>query len=453
MRNLSRLVLLAAVVVGLTDWSNAAAAPRQIDWRAVLSTAQGKLPEPLPGVVWRDDLLKALADAKAQNRPLFVTLRCLPCKQCSAFDKDVLEGGSQLTPLLRQFITVRLTDAKAMDLRLLPVEGFQDLDLSWWGYFLSPEGRVYGVFGGKDHVSDATRISPAALAATLTRVLAHHYDPRRSAWDIDGPAVELAGAPRNATNLAGYESWFSRGGKEVKAQVCIHCHQVSEILRQPALDAGKFDKLRDTQIWPLPENVGIALDRDDGLLVKSIDPGSPAERAGLRAGDSLAAAGDRRLFGQADFRGVLHRGPAGDGVIPIYWLRNGQVMDGRLQVAGEWRKTVLGWRMSLAQGNIGIDCGFFPLTMSKNERLKVNLADDAMGVKPFMYKEATPASQAGLKSGHFIVAVNGQSPNISGRAFEWWFRERFEVGDAVTLDVVDAQGTRSQIKFQLARNP
>lgn len=453
MRNLLQLILLTAFTVGLFSRSSAAAAPREIDWRTVLSPSQGKWPEPLPSVVWRDDLLKALADAKAQNRPVFVTLRCLPCKQCSAFDKDVLEGGAQLTPLLRQFITVRLIDAKALDLRLLPVERFQDLDLSWWGYLLSPEGRLYGIFGGKDHVSDATRISPEALASTLTRVLAHHYDPRRSAWDIDGPAANLESAPRNPTNLSGYESWLARGGKEAKAQVCIHCHQVSEILRQPALDAGKFDKLRDTQIWPLPENVGITLDRDDGLLVKSIEPGSSAENAGLRAGDSLAAAGDRRLFGQADFRGVLHRAPNGDAVIPIHWLRSGQEMDGRLHVTGEWRKTVLGWRMSLAQGNIGVDCGFFPLTMSKNERLKLKLTDDAMGVKPYMYKEATPASRAGLKGGNFIVAVNGQSPNISGRNFEWWFRERFELGNMITLDVVDGSGKRSQIKYELARIP
>jgi hypothetical protein len=39
--------------------------------------------------VWSDDLTAALATAKAENRPVFVTLRCLPCKQCSAFDKDV----------------------------------------------------------------------------------------------------------------------------------------------------------------------------------------------------------------------------------------------------------------------------------------------------------------------------------------------------------------------------
>ena len=74
------------------------------------------------------------------------------------------------------------SDANTADLRILPMADFQDLDLSWWGYFLSPKGQVYGVFGGRDKVSDETRISAAALANTLRRVLAHHYDPRRPPW-------------------------------------------------------------------------------------------------------------------------------------------------------------------------------------------------------------------------------------------------------------------------------
>src|SRR6266566_9625180 len=146
------------------------------NWQEVLGPSNGQAPQPQEKVIWRDDLHKALAEAQAQNRPLLVTLRCLPCKQCSAFDKDVMEGGPLLSPLLAQFITVRLTDAKAIDLRMLPIQGYQDLDISWWGYFLSPQGRIYAIFGGKDEVSDATRISPEALAATMRRILLHHYD-------------------------------------------------------------------------------------------------------------------------------------------------------------------------------------------------------------------------------------------------------------------------------------
>jgi hypothetical protein len=444
--------ILALVCAAALALSSLGAAPLA-KWDEILSPPPQKitLPDPLPSLTWRSDLQKALAEAKQKNRPIFVTLRCLPCKQCSSFDKEVLEGGSLLTPLLKQFITVRLTDAAAIDLRILPALGFQDWDLSWWGYFLSPEGRIYGIFGGKDEVSDATRISPEALATTMKRVLAHHYDPRRAGWNIDGSEPNLEGKPQSTTALPGYEDWRARGGPELKKQDCLHCHQVAEVIRQPAIDAGTFDKLKDTQVWPLPENVGIVLDRDDGLLVKAVRENSPAARAGVQAGDSLAMAGNWKLFGQADFRGVLHRGPQGIGSIAIMWIRDGKPMSGELEVADGWRKTVLDWRMSMSQGNIGIGPGFFPLGMSEGERSRFKIPKDGMGVKPFIYRDSN-ATIAGLKANHMIIAVNGQSPNVKGRSFEWWFRTNFNPGDTITLTVQESPGQSKEITYQLRKD-
>ena len=126
----------------------------------------------------------------------------------------------------------------------------------------------------------STRISEAALVNTLRRVLDHHYDPRRPEWDIDGDAPNPQDVGVYPADLPGYDSWFSNRGEG--AADCIHCHQVSEILRQPALDNGQFDTQTDLAVWPLPENVGIELDRDHGVLVKNVEDASPA-RSGGRA--------------------------------------------------------------------------------------------------------------------------------------------------------------------------
>src|SRR6185369_6505564 len=127
----------------------------------------------------------------------------------------------------------------------------------------------------------------------------------------------------------------------------------NDILRQPAIDAHTFDKQRDMYVWPLPENIGVEVDRDDGLRVKSVKAESPAARAGINAGDLIGAASGRRLFGQADLRAALHRGPHDAGKIDLVWLHDGKVREGRLELTNGWRKTVLDWRMSLSQGNIG----------------------------------------------------------------------------------------------------
>lgn len=438
--------LLAAFGVSLALGVNAATPT----WKEILGPPQGKLPPAASfTVTWRTNLGEAMAHAREQNRPLFVTFRCLPCKQCSAFDKEVLEGGSDLDPLLTQFITVRLTDAAAIDLRIFPVEGFADLDLSWWGWFLSPQGRVYGIFGGRDDVSDATRISKSALIASLLRVLSHHNDPRSAGWNIDGPTPDLSGAAKSPRELPGYNGWL-RASYEGEKQTCIHCHQVNDILREPAVVAKTFDKERDFDVWPLPENVGLALDRDDGLLVTKVVSGSPAEKAGLKIGDVLGAAGGRRCFSQTDFRGALHRGPRGAGEIEVWWKRGTEVMSGKLVVVDGWRKTILDWRMSVSQGIVGAYPTFFPLAINASRREQFKVGKDRMAVEPYMGTETNgTAYAAGLRGSHIVTAVDGESPNHAGRAFLVWFIKKFEPGDRVTLTVVDKPGQAREVTYQL----
>lgn len=439
--------LLTATLIVSTNQLIADDAKR---WNEILTdSTKIELPAPRPKVEWLTHFAPAFKQAQAENRPLFITFRCLPCKQCADFDQDVLEGGPELDPLLRQFVTVRVTNAEHINLNLFPLEGFQDFDLSWWGYFLSPQGHTYAIFGGKDHISDTTRISTAALANTMSRVLEHHYHPQREAWNIDGPAPDLSKPHKETFKLPGFESWAKR---YPAGEGCMHCHQVAEVLRQPAIDADTFDKLRDTQVWPLPENVGIELDRDHGLRVTNVEPNSPADRIGLKPGDVLAAAGGRRLFGQADFRGVLHRGPKGEGEIEVYWLRDGSVKYGTLKLEDGWRKTVLDWRMSVSQGNIGAGPGFFPLKATEEQRRTLGVAADSLAIRPFMGKaDQGPARRAGLTNDDVVIAVNGDRPNFSGRAFLVWFRMKFDPGDAVTLTAVDPSGKIREVSYAVEK--
>jgi hypothetical protein len=442
LRIMKILLTLCAAVVALHG----------ADWSQVLVPSQAPIPFPDTSVVWRKDVATAMKEAKESNRPLFVTMRCLPCKQCSAFDKEVLEGGPQLNPLLARFVTVRLTNAANIDLRMFPVEGFQDLDMSWWGWFLSPEGKIYGVFGGRDHVSDATRISKDALMTTLLRVLQHHYDPRRPSWNVDGLAPALSGEPQTPRQLPGYASWNGHlPAKERATASCIHCHQVNDILRTPAVEAKTFDKIRDVEVWPLPENVGLTVDRDDGLLVKSVAPNGAAARAGIKEGDRLGAAGGRRLFSQADFRGVLHRGPRDAGSMDVVWLRDGKVMADKLDVPPDWRKTSLDWRMSISQGVIGAYPGFFPLSVNAGKRKQFRIDADAMAVEPYMGSSTSSAAyKAGVRGNHVVTAVDGVSTNLTGRAFLVWFRQRHDAGDHVKLTLRDTQGQTKEITYELA---
>ena len=440
------LTASAVLAFGATSALASTTSIVEAPWAEVLGPAQGEWAPPQDEVRWRSDLFAAVLEAEETGRPLFVTLRCLPCKQCAGFDQAVLEGGPELDPLLRRFITVRLTDAAEADLRILPMSTHQDLDLSWWGYFLSDQARLYGVFGGKDHVSDATRISPAALVRSLERVLDHHYDPRRPGWGVDGPPPDLDGYGFTPRDLPGYEPWAAAH----PAESCLHCHQVQDVLRQPELAAGTFDKQRDVYVWPLPENIGLEVERDDGLRVTRVAEDGPAARAGLRVGDVLATADDVLLFGQADLRGVLHRGPSGAGSIDLRWTRDGVVQAGRVDLRDGWRRTELGWRMSISQGIIGGHPGFaWGHAAKPADRRRLGIPAGSMAMRPWFgdVRSDWPASVAGLRQDDVVVAVGEASPDVFGREFMLWFRLNYEPGDTVVLTARDARGRDRKISY------
>ena len=400
------------------------------DWTEILGPAESKIPPPSDAAIkWRTEFYTALGEAKATGRPLLVTWRCLPCKQCATFDKDVLEGGPELSPLLKQFITVRMTDAGMLDERFFPYRGYQDLDISWWGYFLSPQGRLYAVFGGKDHVSDTTRISTAAFANTMRRVLDHHYDPRREKWKIDGAKPDLT-KPKNRPRELPTFTEFKKGKPWVERQTCTHCHQVNDILNHEAMVKGTFDIKHYTQAWPLPENVGIVVGRDHGLRVRRVEPGSPAAKAGLAPGDELAMAAGRKLFGQADFRGALHRAGYGPSEIDIAWRRGDAIRFGKLTTAADWKAGQNSWRKSVYEGIIGPHLGFFPLHGPRNGK-------GSMSFRPFMGQGAKQKNNkwypSGLRPGMEIVEVNGRDDDWDSREFIAWFRLNHKPGDEVKI--------------------
>lgn len=432
--------LIALFVMGLFL---SAPAEEKMRWDEVVGRPQATIPEaPFDSVSWRSDFLAATNEAKQTGAPLLVTFRCLPCKQCAAFDKNVLEGSTRLTPLLRQFVTVRITDAAQLDQRFFPFRTHQDLDLSWWAYLLGSEGQLYGVFGGKDHVSDATRISEAAFVNTLQRVLDHHYDPRREQWKVDGPKPDLIAQAQPPKEISSYNK-FADEKPWMKKQDCMHCHQVGDLLHFDEMEKDTFRIEQLSQPWPLPENVGIELDRDHGLLVTKVEAGSAAQKAGIRKGDELAVADKTKLFGQADFRGVLHRASFDKADLSMMWKRGGELLSGKLDMPAGWKETDNRWRKTVYDGIYGPRFGFFPIKGP-------NQGKGSMSFKPFLGKNAEQNSvwKAGVRPNMEIIEVNGRSDDWDSRELLGWFRLNHKVGDEVTLKVRQ-NGKEQTIRYQL----
>ena len=114
-------------------------------WREILGKPQGEVAPPMQGdVEWRTDLDAALGEARETGRPLLVTWRCLPCKQCAVFDKEVLEGGPMLSDmnfrhcaLLRRDRTVHVFWTRVGDAPEHLLHSTIELDGDWSTWSLS----------------------------------------------------------------------------------------------------------------------------------------------------------------------------------------------------------------------------------------------------------------------------------------------------------------------------
>jgi hypothetical protein len=105
--------------------------------------------------------------------------------------------------------------------------------------------------------------------------------------------------------------------------------------------------------------------------------------------------------------------------------------------------------MSVAEGIAGGNPGFFPLPI-KSRREKFNIPPDKMAVEPYMGSNTnSPTYRAGLRGGHIVTAVNGQSPNVAGRAFLVWFVHKFDPGDRITVTALDSSGQSRDLTYPL----
>ena len=129
-----------------------------------------------------NDIPAAMAAAKEQNKPLFVTFRCVPCKDCAAFDADVANGNDKVRTFAKEhFISVRQVEMKGVDLSLFQF----DHDLNWAGMFINGDGVVYARYGTQSAEGSDAYNSIEGLLNTMQRVLDLH-----------------AGYPANKTKLA-----------------------------------------------------------------------------------------------------------------------------------------------------------------------------------------------------------------------------------------------------------
>ncbi len=318
-----------------------------------------------------------------------------------------------VSDLAAKFVLVRLPRITGVDLRLFDF----DHDLNFYVFFLGPDERVYGRYGGRDGKSAEGRLSMASLRYAMNAAIEAHANRPKE------PPPPRPGKPILAEEFA--------AAKRLRKGECIHCHQVNEFRREEQKKDGTWSKDR---LWryPLPENVGITLAVDQGDLVKSVTEQSPAARAGLKAGDTLRTINGIGISSFADAQFALDRAPA-EGDIDIGWRRDGKSLSAKLKPTQDWKRTNITWRPSLldilaASVLHGDDLG-------AKEKKALGL-----GEKRLAFRQDRPIPNElkgiGLREEDVVIGIEGLTLEMKVPEFLAFLRRNYLAGEKITLNVL-----------------
>lgn len=285
--------------------------------------------------------------------------------------------------------------------------------------------------------------SIASLEKTMQRVLALHEDYPNNK---NGLAGKL-GKPKpykTALEMPGMKHRVKLSGSTARNN-CVHRHNIHNAEHEQLYREQKFS--HDT-LWryPLPENIGLTIDPDDGLAIVGIKLGSTAAKSGLRAGDTLTRANDQLLTSIADLQWVLHNITNTDTDVTLQVKRGDQAIEKKIAINAGWKKTDISWRGSL--WSLKPVLATWCAQMKKEDVKNCASAKGSMRLKYGGLTQVEPKKRAGLKKGDIIVGMENKPLRLTSQQFNMHMKLKYEVGEKLPLTLL-RNGKRTQFDWPL----
>ncbi len=383
-----------------------------------------------------DDYERGFAEARRTGKPVLVVLRCIPCLACAGIDARVVVENSALAPLLDQFVCVRVVNANALDLARFQF----DFDLSFTVMFFHGDGTVYGRFGSWTHQKNPQDDTIEGFRQTLEKALALHaaYPLNRAA--LKGkqsrplPYRTPVEMPTLKDRYPGRPDWDG----EVLAS-CVHCHQIGDALRAAHRQCREPLPLPLIYPFPAPDTLGLEMAPDHATRLKAVVPGSPADQAGLRAGDELLTLDGQPLISIADVSWVLHHAPE-RGALPVQFQRGAARQTARIPLPPGWRtradisRRVGTWELrALALGGLVLE------DLPDDERARRGLPADRLALRVThvgQYDRHAVARRAGFRKDDLLVEIAGSGRRETESALIGRLLTQHRPGDTIKAVVL-----------------
>jgi S1-C subfamily serine protease len=188
--------------------------------------------------------------------------------------------------------------------------------------------------------------------------------------------------------------------------------------------------------------VDVQYDDQEGILVSAVEPGSPAEIAGLVRGDIILEVNGNPVNNLLDLQSILAGSEAGE-TVQLTVLHGDETLSLTAELSSQGEMAYL-----------GIDiCG----VMGKALRFGGPQVDDfsklmTPGAAITEVISESPAELAGLKVGDVILSVDGKV--IGRRSSLAEMIQTYEPGDQVTLEIQSEDSEKStEVEVTLGENP
>ena len=355
-----------------------------------------------------NDLEKGFEEARQQNQPVLVVLRCIPCSECVKLDDDLIEADPKLQKLLESFVRVRVVAANGLDL-----SRFQfDTDQSFAVFVCNADGTLYCRYGTRsDQTEWKDDVSVAGLYQALQAALELHrnYPSNQSSLRDKQAKNPLFASPENIPSLSTrFKSKIDYEGDTAKS--CIHCHMIGDGLISHARNESGTIPSSLMMPYPHPKTFGLVLDPTQCATVKAITENSIAERSGFRAGDRIVLLEGQPILSIADVQWVLHHLPDARNSIQATVDRGAQRLEISVEFPDQWRtQEDARWRVSrwqLRQFGFG---GMQLEPASEGQRKEIGIDSGKMALRVEHIGEYAPhdvAKKAGMKKGDIIITYD-----------------------------------------------
>lgn len=300
-----------------------------------------------------------------------------------------------------------------------------------YAVFLDADGTIYARYGSPDPKA----LSTEGFRRTMERVLEAHAKGDTTRFAGKRGAELKWKTPETMPTLA---PTFE---KSSAPQKCIHCHHVWAGTIASTWQSG--EKLPPQFIWPYPkpESIGLTLEDDDPVKIRAVAEGSPAAKAGARAGDMIAALGGQTVLTIQDVEWVLHHGPD-KGSLDLELARDGGTVKAVVELAADWRRTA----RRPVFGVVGLGARLVRLTA--DERKEAGILESQLALRVTRPNKAGLLASAGVREGDVLVSVDGRQDDWEDDQFIAFVRMNYTKGAKLKLGIF-RRGFPMPVELQL----